>query len=211
MKINDYDHIFWDFDGVIKDSLEIKTQAFYDLFLEFGQEIANKVKEHHILNSGVSRYEKMPIYLKWSNQEVSSENIDLFLSSFKEKVVDKVVKSPWVPGSKDFLKDNIYNQNFYLVTATPQDEIQDILKKINLSDSFVDCFGSPKKKQEAIMETILKYKLVKSRCIMIGDAVADLEAAKKNNISFLLRQHEYNNHMSLDLETNFKISDLTEL
>ena len=83
--INSYKNIFWDFDGVIKDSLEIKTNAFYQLFQEYGIDIANKVKEHHLLNGGMSRYEKMPIYLKWSGCQVTDQNIKLFCKNFATK------------------------------------------------------------------------------------------------------------------------------
>lgn len=55
--------IFWDFDGVIKDSVSVKTLAFEKLFLPYGKKIAQKVKNHHEANGGVSRFEKIPLYL----------------------------------------------------------------------------------------------------------------------------------------------------
>ena len=33
--------VFWDFDGVIKDSVEIKSIAFGQLFIEFGGDVYN--------------------------------------------------------------------------------------------------------------------------------------------------------------------------
>lgn len=50
--------VFWDFDGVIKESVEIKTIAFIGLFEEFGSEVYNRVREHHIANGGMSRLKK---------------------------------------------------------------------------------------------------------------------------------------------------------
>ena len=35
--------IFWDFDGVIKDSVEVKSAVFGQLFLPFGKIVAKKV------------------------------------------------------------------------------------------------------------------------------------------------------------------------
>ena len=43
-------NFFWDFDGVIKDSVEIKSNAYEELFLQWGANISNKVRDHHILN-----------------------------------------------------------------------------------------------------------------------------------------------------------------
>ena len=46
--------IFWDFDGVIKDSVKVKSTAFGELFAPFGEDIVNRVIEHHEANSGIS-------------------------------------------------------------------------------------------------------------------------------------------------------------
>ena len=50
--------IFWDFDGVIKDSVEIKSDAFEDLFSPFGLNLSKKVRKHHENNTGLTRYDK---------------------------------------------------------------------------------------------------------------------------------------------------------
>ena len=36
--------IFWDFDGVIKDSVSVKSDAFVQLFLPFGKQISKESK-----------------------------------------------------------------------------------------------------------------------------------------------------------------------
>ena len=67
--------IVFDFDGVIKDSLEVKSSAFNQLFSIFGDDIARRVKEHHELNGGVSRSDKLPIYLEWAGQPNSKKQV----------------------------------------------------------------------------------------------------------------------------------------
>ena len=56
--------VFWDFDGVIKDSVPVKTEAFRKLFLSYGADITDKVVKHHLANGGVSRFKKIPYYFK---------------------------------------------------------------------------------------------------------------------------------------------------
>ena len=51
--------IIFDFDGVILDSLQIKTDAYADFYRPFGNNIVNKVINHHTLNGGMSRYDKI--------------------------------------------------------------------------------------------------------------------------------------------------------
>ena len=56
--------IIFDFDGVISHSIEVKTQAFYNLYKDYGEEISKKVVEHHESNGGISRFEKIKFYHK---------------------------------------------------------------------------------------------------------------------------------------------------
>ena len=56
--------IFFDFDGVLVESVDIKTRAFSKLFEREGEDVVKKVIDYHIDNGGVSRYEKFRyIYL----------------------------------------------------------------------------------------------------------------------------------------------------
>ena len=61
---NKYDLIFWDFDGVIKESVSVKTDAYVELFSLYGSDICKQVRKHHLANGGMSRYDKIPLYLK---------------------------------------------------------------------------------------------------------------------------------------------------
>ena len=57
-----YTYFFWDFDGVIKESVSIKTNAFKKLFSDQNNSTLLKIIDHHLENGGVSRYEKIPLY-----------------------------------------------------------------------------------------------------------------------------------------------------
>ena len=95
--------IFWDFDGVIKDSVVVKSDAFEQLFLPFGDEVAISVREHHEANGGISRFKKLPIYLNWAGEEVTAELIDEYARKFSQLAKQKVVNSEWVVGILDYL------------------------------------------------------------------------------------------------------------
>ena len=184
--------IFWDFDGVIKDSLEVKSNAFYNLFLPFGSDIAKRVKNHHEFHCGISRYQKLPIYLKWANQDYDPENIEKFAICFGELVKQAVIRSPWVPGVLQYLKVNKFRQKFILVTATPHAEILDIVENLEIRDCFCQIYGSPNVKSRAIVDTLNSFSLPKSSAILIGDSQADLDAALNAEIDFILRRTHKN-------------------
>ena len=184
--------IFWDFDGVIKDSVGVKTDAFVHLFRPYGVEIAERVRAHHEANGGISRFEKFPLYLRWAGELVTPAKVDTFCQHFSSLVLQGVVNAPWVPGVEAILRGSPHRQEFVLVTATPQAEIEEILVALNLRACFSEVFGAPVSKKEAIRVSLATRKLDASQCLMIGDAKADLDAALVNNVLFLLRRHSSN-------------------
>ena len=190
-KLN-YKVLFWDFDGVIKDSIAVKTQAYVQLFEPFGSVLANRVWAHHEANGGMSRFEKLPLYLQWSGTEPTQAMVDWYCEQFSQRVLQGVIDSPWVVGVERYLRSNTHDKTFVLVSATPQDELEHILHALELTSCFVEIFGAPTSKQEAIGMTLISRKLDGRDCLMIGDAQADMDAASANRVPFLLRRHSSN-------------------
>jgi phosphoglycolate phosphatase-like HAD superfamily hydrolase len=188
--------IFWDFDGVIKESVEIKTNAFQKLFEKYGTEVIGMVRLHHENNGGMSRFHKMPIYMRYAGLEVTQEKVIELCENFGRLVFDGVVNAPWIPGVESYIRNNINQQIFIMVSATPQEELNEIVNKLNLRDCFRAIYGAPLSKAEAIKKSLNSYSITESESLMIGDASADLDAAIKNNIPFILRKHSSNWNLS---------------
>ena len=69
--------IIFDFDGVILDSVDVKTRAFESIYLPYGQEIAAEVVAHHEAHGGVSRYQKFRLYhQKYLGLDINDEQLD---------------------------------------------------------------------------------------------------------------------------------------
>ena len=187
--------IFWDFDGVVKDSVAVKTQAYFCLFEPFGFDLAQKVRTHHIENGGISRFNKLPIYLEWAGIRPNEMIVNEYCEKFSKLVFQGVIESPWVAGVENYLRKNHYKQIFVMVSATPQDELEHILQALNLVECFTKVYGAPTPKKKAIFKTIHDFSLKSTECLMIGDAIADLKAANTNHVPFLLRMHESNSEI----------------
>ena len=149
--ISKYKIIFWDFDGVIKESVSVKTDAFRKLFSDFGSKVSQQVVSHHINNGGMSRFDKIPFYLKFANLQVTKENIQKYCNKFSKLVEKEVVNSKWVNGVEEIIKENdLDNQKFVIASATPQNEMERILKELKIYSKFSLIFGSPNSKENAI-------------------------------------------------------------
>lgn len=195
-----YPYIFLDFDGVIKESVEIKAEVFESLFLQFGSSVARRVRRHHEQNGGLSRYEKLPLYLQWSGQVASEDQVaewsDLFSSMVKQRVID----ADWVPGVVDFLNQKVENTDLFIVTATPQHEIEEILQELGMASYFSAVIGAPVPKAEAIESLLSQFSISVRDAVMFGDTYSDFEAAKSNQLNFILRR------TTLNLESQCKIA-----
>jgi phosphoglycolate phosphatase-like HAD superfamily hydrolase len=195
---NKYDLIFWDFDGVIKESVSVKTDAYVELFSPYGSDVCKQVRRHHLANGGMSRYDKIPLYLKWAGLEQKDAEVQKFCGKFSSIVKDKVIASAWVPGVEEFLQNNKENYIFVLVSATPQSELEDICKSLKLTGVFCKIYGAPALKSKSIKISMLHFEIDESSCIMIGDAQADIDAAQHNNIDFIFRRHQENLQLNID-------------
>ena len=184
--------VFWDFDGVIKDSVSSKTAAFEQLFSPFGSDVVSRIRHHHESNGGVSRFDKIPLYLAWAGEPATCEQVDLFCTDFSHLVLQAVVESPWVPGVREFLLNNQTFQLNVLVTATPQLEITEILTLLSIRHCFVDVFGSPTQKAKAISSTLERFSIDPMQAVMVGDSKTDLLASNANLVPFLLRRTPLN-------------------
>jgi phosphoglycolate phosphatase-like HAD superfamily hydrolase len=203
--LKDFNTIFWDFDGVIKDSVEVKSDVFEQLFLPFGKKVAKKIRNHHEMNGGVSRFEKLPIYIKWSKQKPTKKIVNEYALIFSTLVRQKVINSEWVPGVLNYLNSNHNKYCFFLVTATPQQEIEDILKALKIKHFFKGVFGSPVKKIDSIKSILKRYSISCDSSIMIGDSMSDYNAANMSEISFVLRRTALNKRLQQQL--NCKMID----
>ena len=156
--------IFWDFDGVIKDSVKAKGDCFVGLFKEYSETVKAKIRKHHEENGGVSRIQKIPIYIEMSGQITSDELVKHYLDRLEKEMVESVIKSKWVTGFPEFIKKLPKETRNIIVTGTPQDEIQTITTILGIKKYFKDIYGAPLIKAEAIkrgMEsTMPKRKIV---------------------------------------------------
>jgi len=191
-QLEPYKFVFLDFDGVIKDSVEVKSDAFEQLFSSYGEDIAKCVRTHHEANGGISRYEKLPLYLEWVGIRPDKNTIDEFAKQFSSLAKSGVIHSPWVAGMPDYLINRANTKTLFLVTATPQKEMEEILDALNILHCFKRVIGSPTNKTVAVFTMMEKYKIRPEDAVMVGDSTSDHQAALDNDIAFILRRTSLN-------------------
>lgn len=187
MDISKYDYFFFDFDGVIVDSVDIKSPAFGELFKDCGEKVVRKVMEHQLKNAGVPRYEKFRYYCAdILNVKVTPEAIDDLDRRYSQLVMDKVVKAPFIKGIVDFLKVlNGNKKECFVISATPQKEVRHIARLKEIDRFFKEIVGSPTAKKDNMRYLLDKYDVNTDKSVYFGDGKSDYNVAAENNIAFI--------------------------
>ena len=185
--------IIFDFDGVIAESIQVKTDAFSELYSPYGNDVVEKVVSYHLANGGVSRYEKIKYFHEsFLKRLITKVEIRELANQFSELVIDKVISAPSLPGVIDYIHTCHEKYTMFISTGTPTDEINQILKSRGISNYFTDIFGSPQKKGDHIKKIISKFKIRPDELLFYGDSDTDHDAAEDANINFVLIKNRFN-------------------
>lgn len=179
--------IAFDFDGVLADSVNVKGQAFEALYEDESPDIRAQIRAWHEAHGGVSRFEKIRHYETLCGREADEAAVMARAGRFSQLVEQKVVESDSVPGAEAFLEEHHRAVPFYIVSATPQEELLRIVEKRGLSHYFRGIYGAPVKKGEHLEDIVAANRYRRERVVMIGDADADYEAALQAGTGFIGR------------------------
>ena len=178
--------IIWDFDGVIVDSMNIRSDAFRYALDTYSSIIVDDLLSHHLENGGKSRYEKFErIISRYPEEEMVMKNL---LNRYS-KFIDKNLFN------HSILNDSIYtsiklNERLgvqqYIASGSDEVELRRLIEFLNVDKYFKGVYGSPKRKH-LIVDNIIKTEARGlDQYLLIGDSKNDMEAAKMNGIDFCM-------------------------
>jgi beta-phosphoglucomutase len=182
--------VFFDFDGVLVESSDIKTEAFLELFSQY-PEHREAIHQHHLQNMGVSRFRKFEwIYNQLLQRPVTPEELQDLSEAFSGLVMDKILKAPDVPGARPLLNRLTGNCLCFIASGTPEEELQHIVMNRGINRYFKEICGTPRTKIQIVQELLQRYSLDPAKSWFIGDASTDFEAAVATGLRFIARNTE---------------------
>ncbi|WP_288261940.1 HAD family hydrolase [uncultured Prochlorococcus sp.] len=186
--LQSYKNLIFDCDGIILNSNKIKTEAFKEVVYHYGNEAAEELAQFHIMNGGISRYEKFNYFFETisSNHNLDKNciNVEQLLENYGSIVREKLESCEI---SIEIMEYRKYSDGvWYVVSGSDQNELINIFKKKQLHKSFNGgIYGSPLSKDE-IFKNIFKDKIDEiSNSIYIGDSRYDYLSAKKIGMDFV--------------------------
>ena len=176
--------ILFDFDGVIAESVNVKTDAFRELFANEAEHLP-AILSFHLVNGGMSRFTKFEIiYRDFLNRPLSAQKSEELGNRFSELVKEKVVTSPYVPGALEFIEKYAPSMPLFIASGTPHDELIEILSRRNLDGFFCEVHGTPRTKTEIIQDILERRHIAPAEMPFIGDAINDYKAAIQTGLPF---------------------------
>lgn len=185
--------IVFDCDGVILDSLDVKTHAFGKMAEEHGAEAEKRMTEYHLEHGGVSRLKKFVwFYNEVLGRKITENELQALNKRFRQLVFEGVIHSPLVPGIMATLESLHGKVPMYVASGTPNDELLQVLEARNLKRFFEGVYGSPPGKTELLRSIIEQEGMAPNETLMVGDSSTDLDAAQFCGARFFGIGDEFN-------------------
>ncbi len=171
--------LVFDFDGIIMESVDIKSRAFAKLTASYGQEAQDRMLMYNRMHGGVSRFVKF----RWFFDEIigraiTDEELKEWGDNFESLCLEEVKNCPLVPGIQETLAAWHNKLPMYVCSGAPQFELDLVLKIRNLQHYFVSIHGAPPGKQKLLQDIVVNSKCQAEEVLMIGDSSTDLYAAE---------------------------------
>jgi len=180
--------IIFDCDGVILNSNEVKTAAFYKATLPYGKDAAAKMVNYHVSHGGISRYLKFSHFLKFIAPGELIEDYDKALFSLLNSYADNVAEGLLacdITKDLEYLKKITTDKNWLVVSGGDQKELNEVFYKRDLVKLFPQgIYGSPDVKSEILSREIENGNIV-FPAVFLGDSKYDYQVAKQAGIDFI--------------------------
>ena len=184
-RLTDYRTLVFDCDGVILDSNRVKTEAFFQAALPYGESAATALVDFHVENGGVSRYEKFDHFLRKIVPEgKQGPGLKDLLVEFADQVRDGLGTCEQAAGLAE-LRNHTSGARWMVASGGDQDELREVFKAREIAEFFDGgIFGSPDAKQDIVLREYASGRL-QTPALFLGDSKLDWKVAQSCGLDFV--------------------------
>lgn len=185
MNLLDYKTLVFDCDGVVLNSNKVKTQAFYNAALPYGEQAALQLVDYHVSNGGVSRYTKFEYFLDVIVGITDKKGIfESLLNRYAEEVSKGLMVCEVAAGLLE-LRNQTPGAKWLIVSGGDEQELRELFHKRNISDLFDGgIYGSPDTK-DTILARELTNGNISEPAVFMGDSRYDHIASTAAGMDFV--------------------------
>ena len=183
--LTNYQHIFWDFDGVLVDSLHLKGIAFQSLFPYENQDFKDFIYHYHISHPSLTRNEKISHYISNSSQPFAYD-ISQLLIRFSAYLAKNLLSCRTNQLAVKYLLDSSDLKCHSIISAASPVDIDSICDHLCIEGCFTSSYSLISDKSSLLVDLVSNSPYQPHQILMIGDSNSDLQAANSAGIDFFL-------------------------
>lgn len=183
--------IVFDCDGVILESVPVKTRAFGRLTEPYGAEARDRMLMYHKVHGGVNRNRKFEWFFREVlGREITPEELADWSGRFRNIAFEEVCRCELVPGIQEVLDAWKGRLPMYVCSGAPQEELNAVLRGRGLDGYFAGIYGAPPAKAALLRHIVREADVEPEETVMVGDASTGQRAAEDVGTLFYGRGSE---------------------
>jgi phosphoglycolate phosphatase-like HAD superfamily hydrolase len=180
------EQVIFDFDGVILDSVDLKTRAFAAVYEGADATKIAAVVAYHEKHGGVSRREKFVHFERTLfGRPGDAASVDALCRRFAAIVDAAMPHANFIPGARRLLAAWHGKARLHVVSGMPDGELRSIVAARGLAHYFDLLIGAPTPKLEAFRRILAQTGIPPERTLAIGDSTTEFAAAEAVGAAFL--------------------------
>jgi phosphoglycolate phosphatase-like HAD superfamily hydrolase len=187
LDLKPYKTLVFDCDGVVLDSNQLKTEAYYRVAVGYGanHEQAQALVDYHVRLGGISRFIKFRYFLdEIMHRPVTDEAMNVLLESFAEEIHRGLLTCEMAPGLIE-LRELTPDARWMLVSGGDQMELRALFAERGIDELFdAGIYGSPDNKDVILEREVANGNLAKP-AVFFGDSRYDHEASTRAGLDFV--------------------------
>ncbi len=181
--------VVFDCDGVLIESVEIKTEAFVALYPDH-PEHHRAIVDHHQRHLGASRFEKF----RWIEEHLlgrvpGRDRLQELGTAFSRLVFERARECPEVQGTTALLDllERLAIPRF-IASGIPEEELVRLVTARGWAGRFAGIHGSPRRKEPILRALAADLDVKPEALLFLGDGRTDYDAALASGAAFCLRE-----------------------
>lgn len=187
MDLKRYKTLVLDCDGVVLDSNQLKTRAYFNTAKSYGASDAQAqaLVDHHVQYGGISRYPKYAFFLREIlHQPVTDAAMITLLDRFASEIHQGLLSCEMAPGLVELHKATP-DACWMLVSGGDQSELRKLFAERQIDYMFdAGIFGSPDNKDEILAREKTTGNLAMP-ALFFGDSKYDHQSSTRAGLDFI--------------------------